>query len=116
MELVVVDVSSPSSPLVMGQWGILPWDALGVAVSGSYAYVAFGGAGLVAVDVTDPHWPDIVGVGWSQGGPTDVALSGGLVYLADGDVGMEIFRECGLGIFSDGFESGDTSAWSVAVP
>jgi len=28
---------------------------------------------------------------------------------------MEIFLECGT-VFLDGFESGDTSAWSAAVP
>ena len=35
---------------------------------------------------------------------------------ADLDAGMEIFAECGVSIFSDGFESGDTAAWSGTVP
>jgi len=30
--------------------------------------------------------------------------------------GMEIFWQCRVEIFADGFESGDTSMWSLAVP
>jgi hypothetical protein len=36
------------------------------------------------------------------------------VYLADWDAGLAVFQECTL--FSDGFDSGDTSAWSATVP
>ena len=44
-----------------------------------------------------------------------VSVAGGYVHVADNRAGMEIYRECGL-VFSDGFESGTSSAWSVTVP
>ncbi|MEE4274102.1 MAG: hypothetical protein V2I67_20660 [Thermoanaerobaculales bacterium] len=39
----------------------------------------------------------------------EVAVYGGHVFVADSDAGFEVFQECQM--FSDGFESGDTSAW-----
>jgi hypothetical protein len=43
-----------------------------------------------------------------------VVAATGYVYVAGGDSGLAIFRECG--VFIDSFESGDTSAWSSTVP
>ena len=43
-----------------------------------------------------------------------VAVSGGYAYLTDRFAGLAVFQDCTL--FFDGFESGDTSAWSATVP
>ena len=41
--LQVIDVSDPTTPTVAGSW-VTPYQAWGVAVAGSYAYVADGDA------------------------------------------------------------------------
>ena len=53
---------------------------------------------------------DTPGLAWG------VAASGGYIHVADYDAGVEIFRVCPEWPFADGFESGDTSAWSATVP
>jgi hypothetical protein len=57
---------------------------LGVVVSGHYAYVANGDAGLQVIDVSNPASPQPVGGydsgGWSASG---VAVSGHYAYVAD---------------------------------
>jgi hypothetical protein len=110
----VIDVSNPSVPVEVGYLG-MP-NPLGVAVSGDYAYVADSGYAnepgrLSVIDVSTPSAP--VEVGFYQSQASGVAVSDGYVFLvADG--GLYVFRECPF--FSDGFESGDTSAWSATVP
>jgi len=124
MGLYVIDVSEPSAPVEVGFLGT-PKPALDVAVSRGYAYVAvndlysFPGGGLHVIDVSIPSAPVEVGSyatvggglpGYSEG----VAVSDGYVFLVNLG-GLFIFRECGP-LFSDGFESGDTSAWSATAP
>jgi hypothetical protein len=47
----------------------------------------------------------------------DVAVSGRRAFIADGYPGIiEVTVADCLGLFADGFESGDTSAWSGAAP
>jgi hypothetical protein len=57
-----------------------------------------------------------VGVSDNPGTSMAVAVSGKYVYAAEDNAGMEIYRDCKVAVFSDGFESGDTSAWSAAMP
>jgi hypothetical protein len=91
-----------------------PGNALGVAVAGGYAYVADFDGGLRVIDVSTPSTPVEVGFADTPGRAYDVAVSGGYVYLADSDAGLAVFQGCT--VFGDGFESGDTSAWSATVP
>jgi hypothetical protein len=109
--LRVIDVSTPSNPIEVGffLYGLEP--ASGVAVSGSYAYVTWTTA-LRVIDVSDPLSPAEVGHSDTPGDATDVTYAGGRLYVAESNAGMEIFWECGVKVFADGFESGDTSAWS----
>ncbi|MCD4751405.1 MAG: hypothetical protein K8R59_18715, partial [Thermoanaerobaculales bacterium] len=64
------------------------------------------------IDVSDPFDPSEIGFYETPGLPHDVAVSGGYVYLADFYAGFKVFIDNLL--FSDGFESGDLSAWTAA--
>jgi len=93
-----------------------PGRALGIATSGGYAYVADGAdGGLRVIDVSTPSTPVEVGFFDTPNWAEDVTVAGGYVYLADLGAGLAVFLECGL-VFTDGFESGDASAWSATVP
>ena len=48
------------------------------------------------------------------GSGAGVTAGGGYLYIADGDAGLTVFRECGP--FYDGFESGDATVWSSTNP
>src|SRR6185436_5713403 len=62
----------------------------GVDVSGSYAYVAEGDAGLQVIDVTDPAAPAIVGSVDTPGAPVGVAVQGSYAYVADNAAGFQV--------------------------
>ena len=70
----------------------------------------------VVFDVRDSSLPAEVGHTGTPSEAHGVTVAGGYVYLAESNAGMEVFRECGGTIFSDGFESGDCSVWSREVP
>jgi hypothetical protein len=109
----VIDVSTPSGPWEVG-FVDTPGQARGVAVSGNYAYLADRDSGLRVIDVSTPSMPVEVGFFDTPSWAEAVAEASGYVYLADQSDGLAVFLECGL--FTDGFESGDTSAWSATVP
>jgi hypothetical protein len=111
----VIDVSTPANPTEAGFVDTPDW-AQSVAVSGGFAYVADGITGLRVIDVSDPASPAEEGFADTAGYAMGVAAAEGHVYLASQEAGIYVFLECGAGIFSDGFESGDTSAWSVTQP
>ena len=110
--LIVVDVSNPWAPIVVGSVG--GWLANGVAVSGPYAYVA-SSSGLRVVDVSNPTAPVEVGSSDTPDQARGVAVSGQYAYVA-GWPPLEVLTSCEDLLFTDGFESGDTSAWSATVP
>jgi len=73
-------------------------------------------------DLIDPFAPTELG---SHSNPPsydyetyrDLAVSGRYAYVTAGDDGVHVFDISGCApLFSDGFESGDTTAWSAAVP
>jgi len=120
--LRVIDVNTPSVPVGIA-FVDTPGVARAVAVVGGYAYVADGGGGLRVIDVSTPSAPVEVGfydvfgaLAGVAGGMLGVAISSGYVFSAGGDAGIYVFAECGGVVFLDGFESGDTSAWSATVP
>ena len=59
--LVILNISDPAHPTMVGQTGVLPGIVSGVAVSGSYVYVANRDAGLRIINVADPAHPGEVG-------------------------------------------------------
>jgi hypothetical protein len=114
--LRIFDVSDPTAPYEVGSFAT-PYEADSVAVAEGYAYVGSGlDSGVWAVDVSTPGAPSEVG--YSGFGGKGVALSAGYVYTAGenwwGSDSLYVLRACPL--FSDGFESGDTSAWSLSSP
>jgi hypothetical protein len=109
--LRVLDVSDPSSPILAGQCPDVSGGAL--EVSGGYAYISSGGVRVV--DVSTPFAPVEVGFNQVPGGcDRDITVVDGFVYHAICSSGFAVYDECSM--FHDGFESGDTSAWSSTVP
>lgn len=88
--LVVVDISDPANPHPVGATAMLDDLVLDVAVSGTVAYVAAGGAGLQVVDITNPLAPAVIGAWNSPGFTEGVAVSGSVAYLADGSYGLRV--------------------------
>ena len=88
--LAVLDVSSPTSPTLLGQSAVLPGVVEGVVVAGSQAYVAAGSAGLRIVDVSSPASPRELGDYDTADCATGVALAGTLAYVADREGGLRI--------------------------
>src|SRR5438876_1185708 len=77
----IYDVSNPANPSPLGQidTGFLA-EALSIAVSDNYVYMAVNGVGLLVSDVSDPAKPKNVGQAGS-GLAWDLALSGGYAYV-----------------------------------
>ena len=68
------------------------------------------------VDVSNPAAPVEVGFYDTPGLASGVAVAWAYAYVADDSAGLEILTSCSGELFSDSFESGDTSAWSATVP
>src|SRR5262249_29296678 len=68
----------------------IPGFANNVDVSGNFAYVAAGVAGLQVVNVTDRRAPRIVGSLDTPGNANDVRVVGNRAYIADGPAGLQI--------------------------
>lgn len=111
---MVIDVSTPSVPFPVGGIGT-PGNALDVAVSGGYAYVADGThGGLTVIDIRTPSSPVEVGFYDLPQIAYGVAVSAGYAYVANEEGGIAVFQDCAL-LFADGFETGDSSTWSLVV-
>jgi hypothetical protein len=89
--LRIIDISDPADPreasrlpLAVGIAGDVR--AYGVVVSGDYAYLAVGAAGLRVVDISDPSAPVEVGAYDVPGRADNLAVAGDRVYLIDGDL------------------------------
>ncbi len=68
----------------------IPGYANNVEVSGGYAFVAAGSAGLQVVSVTDAAHPAVVGSRDTPGTAIDVRIAGRYAYVADGFSGLQI--------------------------
>jgi len=85
--LQVLDVSNPSFPTIIGN---LVTSAGPIAVSGTIAYTS-GGSWLKTIDVSNPASPAIMdSIGYSG----NLALSGRLICLADGNLGLQLIEHC----------------------
>jgi hypothetical protein len=65
-------------------------NALDVAVSGNYAYVAADSAGVHVVNITDPRNPGLVTTVATNGNARSIHISGDYAYVGGGTGGLEI--------------------------
>jgi hypothetical protein len=108
-DLVVLNVSTPSTPVEVGifSFGSEYTFPIDVATSGGSAYVVFdwqnetsSGSGLRVIDVRTPSAPVEVGFfdtshwGHYVDERTGVVVADGYVYFAARDAGLFVFREC----------------------
>lgn len=70
----------------------MPGFANNVDVSGNFAYVAAGSAGLQVVDVSDRKSPKTVGSEDTPGNANDVKVVGNTAFVADGPAGLQIIN------------------------
>jgi hypothetical protein len=82
LRLYILNVSDPSSPILMGETEILPNVVMEVIVRGSYAYVANGDSGLRILDVSDPTTPREIGL--FEGTAQRLAIQDNFAYIDDG--------------------------------
>ncbi len=71
---------------------IIPGYANNVDISGDYAFVAAGAAGLQVVDVSDRTAPQVVASLDTDGISIDIKVVGDLAYIADGEAGLKIIN------------------------
>jgi hypothetical protein len=90
LRLVVLDVSNPTDLREVGVTQPFPHFVEDIAISGTLAYVAAGGAGLRVVDISNPASPTEIGAWDSRGYSGGVAVTGTTVYLADGPYGLRV--------------------------
>lgn len=88
--MVILDVTSPTGLRVIGESEPLPGVVLSIAVSGRYAYVGAGDAGLRVVDLQDEAHPVEVGAFEGPDYATSVMIRGQFAYVADGDHGLVV--------------------------
>jgi len=111
--LHILDVTVPATPIEVGHY-YGGSSVISVAVNGSQAYL--GEDELRVIDVSDPTNPHSIGVLSAMeatGYAERIKVEGDFVYLAHRIGGVSIVRGCHA-IFVDGFESGDTTAWTTA--
>ena len=78
----IIDVTTPEAPMFLGSYTTSDF-ALGIAVSGSTAYVATYHSGLTVIDVADPAEPTLLGAYDTPGYARQVRVSGTTAYVAD---------------------------------
>lgn len=81
--LVVVDVSDPARPTIVGQTDVFPGYVEDVAWADSRIYLANHSYGVRIIDVSMPSAPTELGVCDTPGNAYGVAASGDYVYVAD---------------------------------
>ena len=93
LALTILDVSTPSSPEVVGRSGFLPDIVQGIEMAGNYAYLADGSGGLRVVDVSDPTNPIEVGSSATPMYAYGVAVVGYYTYIADYWSGLRVIDD-----------------------
>jgi hypothetical protein len=118
--LDLVDLTDPAAPVVLGTHFFTasgPTDSMSVTSTWVVIHDAWGA--LLLFDITNPSRPFKVGSYDPPGFGSGVAITGDLVVSGNTDAGISILSASGISscwFFSDGFESGDTSSWSLTEP
>ena len=101
----MISIASPSAPVEVGVVDTPDW-ADGVAVTGSYAYVADGDSGLRVISIVNPSMPSEVGFVDTPEYATDVAIAGTRAFVADSWGGLRADRRQQPGHAERGWCSG----------
>jgi hypothetical protein len=119
--LDLVDLAVPAMPVVLATRPFAgsthPESAL--AMTSTRLVIEDPEVGLLLFDVTDPSRPLEVGSYDPPGLGSDVDLAGDLVVSGNTEAGVSILSASAVSscwLFSDGFESGDSSYWSATEP
>ncbi len=90
--LVILDITIPSVPYVVGKSSLLQGVVQDVAIAGDYAYVVAGGGGLRIINVSNPKAPTETGFYDTPGTGKGVAVAGDYAYVAAGGGGLRIIN------------------------
>ncbi|HEU4391286.1 MAG TPA: hypothetical protein VFV34_26035, partial [Blastocatellia bacterium] len=94
----------------------IPGFANNVDVSGSYAYIAAGSAGLQVVDISDRAHPRVAASQSLPGNANDVVVAGNFAYVAAGTAGLHIVNVSNpLSPVVTGSLNTGGEAWDVVV-
>ena len=88
--LVVVDVTDPGSPALLGVYATPSISLNGVAVAGTLVYGADTFAGLLVIDAGEPAHPRLLGRTRTSDSASGVAVAGRYAYVADGTSGLQV--------------------------
>jgi hypothetical protein len=95
IRLVILDITTPTSPQYVGQTGNLSGSVLDIVIDGTYAYLACDEGGMDIVDISNPVNPFLVGNYTPEGYAFErpirgVAVSGDQAYVAADTKGLRI--------------------------
>jgi hypothetical protein len=112
----IIDVSTPTAPVEVG-FAAMPCFMPGeTAVHRGLAWVACWEGGLRVMDLKDPLAPVEAGSYVPPEMIRYVGLGSDYAVAAAYESAFLVFEQCELPVFADGFESGNTSAWSTVYP
>jgi hypothetical protein len=90
--LVVLDTSTPNAPREVGSSEPVGASVEDVSVVSHTAFVAAGGAGLYAIDISSPACPTIIGNYDTPGYAEGLTVADKYAYVADGPDGLQILN------------------------
>ena len=88
--LFIIDISSPTNPQIKGRLNTYDY-SLAIDFSGSWGYLSKPNR-LEVIDMHDPINLTVVSTLTTLGNPSGVSAVGDRLYLANGSLGLEIFR------------------------
>jgi hypothetical protein len=82
--LIILNISNPGSPVIVGKTNPLPGIIWNITVDGDHVYVGMGNDGFSVIDVSDPTTPTVIGFYDTSGSVGGIGISGSNAYVADG--------------------------------
>lgn len=128
VRLVVLDISDPSQPAVLGQSEVLQNFPLDIEVSGNHAYVTFATnpeflvsiPDVAILDISDPAAPQLVGTHPMRGPANRIAVGGNYAYVTEGGIWLDAggYTDSGLRILdvSDPAAPVEVGFYRILIP
>jgi hypothetical protein len=117
----VFDFSDPTAPVEVAPYFSTGQLIGAIGVAGSVAYLATWDSkpdspyAIEAVNFANPREPAFLGLVPHTGDAKRLTFSPDEVFVAHRKTGFETFALCQDPLFDDGFETGDTTMWSVTL-